>query len=38
MIIEDRKALLATCFRTGFLRGLFFIPEDGADMSLQNTV
>jgi hypothetical protein len=28
-------ALLATCFHAGFLRGLFFDPEDGSDMFLR---
>jgi hypothetical protein len=28
------RALLATCFHAGFLRGLFFDPEDGGDMFL----
>jgi hypothetical protein len=27
-------ALLATCFHTGFLLGLFFDPKDGGDMFL----
>jgi hypothetical protein len=31
-----RGALLATCFHAGFLLGLFFNPEDGGDMFLQN--
>jgi hypothetical protein len=26
----------ATCFHAGFLLGLFFNPEDGGDMFLQN--
>jgi hypothetical protein len=26
--------LLATCFDAGFLLGLFFIPQDGGDMSI----
>jgi hypothetical protein len=30
------KALLATCFHTGFLLILFFDPEDGGNMFLQN--
>jgi hypothetical protein len=30
------KALLAACFHTGFLLGLFFNPEDGGDVFLQN--
>jgi hypothetical protein len=29
-------ALLATYFHAGFLRGLFFDPEDGGDMFLRN--
>jgi hypothetical protein len=29
-------ALLATCFRAGFLLGLLFDPEDGSDMFLRN--
>jgi hypothetical protein len=30
------QALLVTCFRAGFLLGLFFDPEDEDDMFLQN--
>jgi hypothetical protein len=29
-------ALHATCFRAGFLLGLFFDPEDEGDMFLRN--
>jgi hypothetical protein len=29
------KALLATCFYTGFFLGLFFDHEDGGNMFLQ---
>jgi hypothetical protein len=32
------RALLATCFHAGFLLGLFFDPEDGGDMFLQNVL
>jgi hypothetical protein len=28
--------MLTTCFHAGFLLGLFFDPEDGWDMFLQN--
>jgi hypothetical protein len=31
---ETSKALLATCFHTGFLLGVFFDPEDGGDVFL----
>jgi hypothetical protein len=31
-----KPALLSTCFRASFLLGLFFKPEDGGDMFLQN--
>jgi hypothetical protein len=30
------EILLATCFHAGFLRSLFFDPEDGGDMFLRN--
>jgi hypothetical protein len=30
------RALLATCFRAGFLLGLFFYPEDEGHMFLRN--
>jgi hypothetical protein len=30
------KALLAACFRAGFLLGLFFDPKNVADMFLRN--
>jgi hypothetical protein len=26
------SSMLATCFSAGFLRGLFFDPEDGGDV------
>jgi hypothetical protein len=29
-------AMLATCFHSGFLLGIFFDPEDGCDMFLRN--
>jgi hypothetical protein len=29
-------AFLATCFRVGFLLGIFFDPEDRVDMFLRN--
>jgi hypothetical protein len=32
-IFRVKAALLATCFHTGFLLGLFFDTEDGGDMS-----
>jgi hypothetical protein len=31
-----KKAPLATCFRSDFLFGLFFDPEDGDNMFLRN--
>jgi hypothetical protein len=34
--IKHSRALLATCFQSGFLLGLFFDPEDGGDMFLRN--
>jgi hypothetical protein len=36
IVDHPRWALLATCFRAGFLLGLFIDPEDGVDMFLQN--
>jgi hypothetical protein len=30
------RALLATCFHSGILLGLFFVPENGGDMFLRN--
>jgi hypothetical protein len=33
---SKKPAELATCFRAGFLLGLFFNPEDGDDMFLRN--
>jgi hypothetical protein len=35
-VVRALHALLATCFHTGFFFSLFFNPEDGGDMSLQN--
>jgi hypothetical protein len=35
-IMLHRTALPATCFRAGFLLGLFLDPEDGVDMYLRN--
>jgi uncharacterized membrane protein YciS (DUF1049 family) len=32
------SALLATCFRVGFLLGLFFGLEDGGNMFLRNII
>jgi hypothetical protein len=32
----QHSPLLASCFHTGFLLGLFFDPEDGGDMFLRN--
>jgi hypothetical protein len=32
------KLLATTCFYAGFLLGLFFDPEDGCDVLLQNVV
>jgi hypothetical protein len=34
--IASISALLATCFHTGFLLGLFFDPEYGGDIFLRN--
>jgi hypothetical protein len=34
--LRGLQALLATCFHTGFLLGLFFDPEDGGDMFFRN--
>jgi hypothetical protein len=31
-----KSALLATCFYSGFLLGLFFEPEDGCVMFIRN--
>jgi hypothetical protein len=36
--IQGRKALLATCFRAGFLLGLIFDSEDGGDMFITTAV
>jgi hypothetical protein len=30
------KPLVATCFRAGFLLGLFLDPDDGGDIFLRN--
>jgi hypothetical protein len=30
------NSMIVTCFRAGFLCGLFFDPEDGGDMFLRN--
>jgi hypothetical protein len=34
--LQGYNALLATCFHSGFLVGLFFGPEDGGDMFFRN--
>jgi hypothetical protein len=34
--LMEAFGLLATCFHAGFLLGLFFDPEDGNDIFLQN--
>jgi hypothetical protein len=34
--ITTYRALLTTCFHAGFLRDVFFDPEDGGDMFLRN--
>jgi hypothetical protein len=38
MILNFGKliALLVTCFLAGFLLGLFYDPDDGGDMFIQN--
>jgi hypothetical protein len=33
---RNKQSLLATCFQTDFLLGLFFILEDGGDIFLRN--
>jgi hypothetical protein len=35
-VLGEHVTGLATCFHTGFMLGLFFDPEDGGDMFLQN--
>jgi hypothetical protein len=35
-MVGNRVALIATCFHSDFLLGLFFHPEDGGDMFLRN--
>jgi hypothetical protein len=34
--ITSTRGMLATCFHTGFLHGLFFNSEDGGNIFLQN--
>jgi hypothetical protein len=36
VIIRKLLDLIFACFHAGFLLGLFFYPEDGSDMFLQN--
>jgi hypothetical protein len=36
--MRDGMAMYTACFHAGFLFGLFFDPEDGGDMLLQNVV
>jgi hypothetical protein len=34
--LKELLSLLAICFHTGFLLGLFFDPENGGDIFLRN--
>jgi hypothetical protein len=36
LYVAQQSALLATCFHAGFLLSLFFNPEDGGGVFLQN--